>query len=85
MLHWYLLIGLKRNIFEPFFCCLYTIAQFRSDINSLQKDLDDYIIYYNNKRTHQGKRCQGKTPMQTFIEGKEVVKDKNIELERSVA
>ena len=56
-----------------------------SDINSLQKDLDDYIIYYNNKRTHQGKRCQGKTPMQTFIEGKEVVKDKNIELERSVA
>ena len=56
-----------------------------SDINSLQKDLDDYIIYYNNKRTHQGKRCQGKTPIQTFIEGKEVVKDKNIELQRSVA
>lgn len=56
-----------------------------SDINSLQKDLDGYIIHYNNERTHQGKRCLGKAPMATFIEGKEVANDKNLERKQIVA
>ena len=50
-----------------------------SDIETLQLDLDEYIQRYNNERTHQGKRCQGRTPMQTFIEGKKLFNDKNIE------
>jgi len=29
--------------------------------------------HYNNSRTHQGKRCQGRTPMQTFIESLDLV------------
>jgi len=29
------------------------------DLEVLQKDLDEWAKYYNNSRTHQGKRCQG--------------------------
>jgi gluconate kinase len=42
-------------------------------------DLDEYMENYNNERTHQGKRCKGRTPMETFIEGKELYNQKNIE------
>jgi transposase InsO family protein len=48
------------------------------DLESLQTDLDEYIINYNTERTHQGKRCQGKTPMETFIEGKQLFFEKNL-------
>ena len=49
------------------------------DIDDLQKDLDEWIKYYNNSRTHQGKRCQGRTPMQTFMDSLELVKQKNLD------
>lgn len=32
-----------------------------SSIEELQKDLDDWIDYYNNERTHQGKMCCGRS------------------------
>jgi hypothetical protein len=41
-------------------------------IEELQKDLDEWMDYYNQRRTHQGKMCCGRTPMQTLIDGKEV-------------
>ena len=49
-----------------------------SDLETLQNDLDEYINRYNHERTHQGKRCQGRTPMATFIEGKELFNEKNL-------
>ena len=33
-----------------------------NDLESLQADLDDFMVKYNNERTHQGKRCKGNTP-----------------------
>ena len=48
------------------------------DIETLQSDLDDCIHYYNNERTHQGKKCCGRTPMETLVDGKEVWKEKFI-------
>lgn len=45
-------------------------------IEALQTDLDDWLAYYNNARTHQGKMCCGRTPMQTLIGGKEAWHDK---------
>ncbi len=30
------------------------------------------MVYYNNLRTNQGRYCQGRTPMQTFNDGKEL-------------
>ena len=38
-------------------------------LEELQTDLDEWLKYYNEQRTHQGKMCCGKTPMQTFREG----------------
>ena len=56
-----------------------------SDINSFQNDLDKYIIHCNQERTHQGKRCQGKTPILTFEHGKEGFYKKNIDSMKTVA
>ncbi len=35
------------------------------NLETLQADLDIWLTYYNNERTHQGKRCCGRTPMET--------------------
>jgi hypothetical protein len=48
-------------------------------LDTLQEDLDEYMENYNNERTHQGKRCKGRTPMETFMEGIELYNQKNIE------
>lgn len=48
-------------------------------IEELQKDLDNWINYYNNERTHYGKYCYGKTPMQTFLDSKHLVEEKLLE------
>lgn len=44
----------------------------------LQKDLDEWLSYYNNERTHQGKMCNGRTPVETLIDGKRVWAEKNL-------
>jgi transposase InsO family protein len=53
-------------------------------LEALQEDLDTYMVSYNRERTHQGKRCQGRTPMETFLEGKKIYNEKNLK-ERMVA
>lgn len=45
-------------------------------LDELQKDLDDWLHYYNHQRTHQGKMCCGRTPMETFLDGKKYWKEK---------
>ena len=47
-----------------------------ADIDALQKDLDEWLHYYNNKRTHQGKMCCGRTPMATLEDGKQIWQEK---------
>ena len=49
------------------------------DIDQLQNDLDLWIDHYNNERTHQGKVCEGRTPMQTLEDGKEIWKEKFVD------
>jgi len=39
-----------------------------ASIDELQADLDAWLEKYNTRRTHQGKRCQGRTPMATFLD-----------------
>jgi len=36
-------------------------------------------LYYNEERTHTGKHCHGKTPMQTFFGSKHIAKEKLLE------
>ena len=47
-----------------------------ADIEELQKDLDEWLEYYNNERTHQGKMCCGRTPIETLEDGKSLWKEK---------
>jgi len=45
-------------------------------LDELQADLDTWIQYYNEERTHSGKYCFGKTPMQTFLDSMPLVREK---------
>src|SRR4026208_2210152 len=45
-------------------------------IEELQADLDQWLKQYNEERTHQGRWCYGKTPMQTFIDSVPLAKQK---------
>ena len=47
--------------------------------DELQADLDQWIREYNTVRTHQGRWCYGKTPMQTFIDTLPVAREKLIQ------
>ena len=49
-----------------------------SDLDELQKDLDEWIEYYNYERTHQGKMCCGRTPIETLEDGKSLWEEKLI-------
>lgn len=50
-----------------------------SSIEELQKDVNKWLEEYNECRTHTGKYCYGKTPMQTFIESKHLAKAKMLD------
>jgi transposase InsO family protein len=45
-------------------------------LDELQKDLDDWVYYYNHQRTHQGKMCCGRTPIETLLDGRKIWKEK---------
>ena len=48
-------------------------------LEELQDDLDRWINEYNTERTHSGKYCYGKTPMQTFTESLHLAKNKMLD------
>jgi len=50
-----------------------------SDLDGLQKDLDAWLLKYNEERTHQGKMCCGRTPMATFDAGMSIWREKEID------
>jgi hypothetical protein len=45
-------------------------------IDALQADLDEWLHHYNHERTHQGKMCCGRTPIETMIDGKQIWREK---------
>jgi len=60
----------NRTLAEEF----YQIAMIKkvySSLSELQNDLDQFITYYNFKRTNQGYRLKGKIPYQKFFDGKQ--------------
>ena len=59
----------NRTLLEEF----YQIVMLRkvyTSLGELQDDLDQFIYYYNFKRTNQGYRLKGKIPYQKFTDGK---------------
>ena len=47
--------------------------------DELQTDVDAWMQSYNAERTHSGKYCYGKTPLQTFIESATLAYDKQLD------
>ncbi|MBE1427466.1 transposase InsO family protein [Desulfomicrobium macestii] len=47
-----------------------------SSLKELQGDLDEWMDYYNGERTHQGKMCCGRTPLETMLDGKRIWQEK---------
>lgn len=47
-----------------------------SSIEEMQSDLDVWMEEYNQQRTHTGKYCFGKTPMQTLMDSLPLAKEK---------
>lgn len=49
------------------------------NLEELQADADEWIKHYNTERSHSGRYCYGKTPMETFIESKHLAKEKELD------
>jgi hypothetical protein len=47
-----------------------------ASIAQLQADLDGWLREYNELRPHQGRWCYGKTPLQTFLDGLPLAREK---------
>ena len=47
-------------------------------LETLQVDLDEWLVFYNTGRTHQGKVCCGRTPIETLLDGRRVWAIKNL-------
>ena len=58
---------LHRTMQEEFYAVAFRKKLYDS-LAALQHDLDEWMDYYNNQRSHSGKYCFGKTPMETFNE-----------------
>lgn len=67
-----------RTIQEEFYAITFR-KKIYSSIEELQHDLDKWIEEYNFNRTHSGKYCFGKTPMQTFEDSLHLAKEKMLE------
>jgi transposase InsO family protein len=48
-------------------------------IDELQIDVDAWVMSYNTERTHSGKYCYGKTPMQTFLDSIHLAHEKQLD------
>ena len=56
-----------KTVLNEFYRVTFRKKVYRS-IDDLQADLDLWIREYNEQRSHQGRWCFGKTPMQTFLD-----------------
>ena len=55
----------NKTVKDEFFSVAFRKKVYNS-LEDLQTDLDEWFKEYNEERTHSGKYCYGKTPMQTF-------------------
>jgi transposase InsO family protein len=76
---------LNQIIQAEFYKVAFRKKLYRS-LEEIQADLDVYMNKYNTQRTNQEKRCQGRTPRQTFDDGyplyeKNVIEKKEVKQE----
>ncbi|MDX2022033.1 MAG: IS481 family transposase [Deltaproteobacteria bacterium] len=66
-----------RTILQEFYQVAFRKKLYTA-LDDIQKDLDAWLFEYNVQRSHQGKMCCGRTPMQTFDDGIKIWKAKAI-------
>lgn len=69
---------LHRTMQEEFYAITFR-KKIYNTLDELQADLDLWLDEYNNLRTHSGKYCFGRTPMQTFLETVPLAKQKMLQ------
>ena len=67
-----------RTMQDEFYAVAFRKKIYKS-IEELQQDVDVWLEFYNNERTHSGKYCYGKTPMQTWKDSLHLTKEKLLE------
>ena len=67
-----------RTIQDEFYAIAFRKKIYAS-LEQLQVDLDAWTQDYNSSRTHSGKYCYGRTPMQTFEESLPLAKEKMLD------
>jgi len=63
--------SILQEIYQIAFC-----KKLYENIETLQNNLDDWINYHNNDRTHQDKMCCGRTLIETLNDGKQIWNEK---------
>ncbi len=64
-----------KTMLDEFYRVAFRKKLYRT-IEELQADLDAWMAHYNEARTHQGRWCFGKTPMQTFLDSRALAREK---------
>ena len=67
-----------RTILEEFYQVAFRKKVFQS-LEELQRDVDEWIAFYNRERPHTGRYCYGKTPMQTWRDSLHPAKAKQLD------
>jgi len=67
-----------RTVLNEFYRVAFRKKIYNS-VDELQIDLDEWIRTYNEERSHSGKYCFGKTPMQAFLDSKQIAIEKNLD------
>jgi hypothetical protein len=67
-----------KTILQEFYQIAFRKKLYES-IEQLQEDVDQWLTNYNWERPHSGRYCFGKTPMETFLEGKKIVEQKMLD------
>lgn len=68
----------NRTVQDEFYAIAFRKKIYTS-LEQIQTDLDEWIDYYNRNRTHTGKYCFGRTPLQTFEETVPLAKEKQLD------
>lgn len=68
-----------KTILDEFYSIAFRKKIYKT-LDELQQDLDEWMWKYNTTRAHHGKRCQGRTPMETFQDNLSLAKQKMLSI-----
>ena len=67
-----------RTIQDEFYATAFR-KKLYTNLEELQADLEDWLAEYNRTRSHSGKYCYGKTPLQTFSDSVSLAREKMLD------